>query len=407
MSFREPAPRPFLKWVGGKRQLLPALLQAVDSTGSFADYHEPFLGGGALFFALSRSGRLSGRSHLSDVNQNLMDAYVGVRDHASAIVRLLKKHRKQHCEEYFYDVRAAVPRNLPGRAARVIYLNKTCFNGLYRENSKGKFNAPFGRYKNPAIFDEENLHAVSDTLQLASLSAQPFTGVLDNAKRGDLVYFDPPYAPVSRTADFTSYAKGGFGLREQKELADVATVLVNRGVRVILSNSLTDVTRELYRDFYVYRVFASRRVNSRADRRGKVAEVLATSFPLVVGYATGDEKTNGAVLINGKSGGLEKMLARQWLLENGYEDIATLIDEVTDEWKAQGKRTRRNWWEVLAGDKHGNSRHVEGREFPVLKAAQLRQGFSVTESALRRNPSEEPPAVRITGRWAEVKSKEA
>ena len=157
MSFREPAPRPFLKWVGGKRQLLPALLQAVDSTGSFADYHEPFLGGGALFFALSRSGRLSGRSHLSDVNQNLMDAYVGVRDHASAIVRLLKKHRKQHCEEYFYDVRAAVPRNLPGRAARVIYLNKTCFNGLYRENSKGKFNAPFGRYKNPAIFDEEKL----------------------------------------------------------------------------------------------------------------------------------------------------------------------------------------------------------------------------------------------------------
>lgn len=398
-AFREPPPRPFLKWVGGKRQLLPELLQAVEAAGPFRRYHEPFLGGGALFFALSRVGRLSGRSFLSDVNQNMMDSYLGVRDDVDEVVRLLKRHKTRHGEDYFYEVRASAPRKLAVRAARVIYLNKTCYNGLYRENSKGQFNAPFGRYKNPAICDEENLRAVAKTLKNASLVVRTFAATLDDAKRGDLVYFDPPYLPVSKTADFTSYSRGGFRMADQEELAEVFAALSGRGIKVMLSNSLTSYTRRLFEDFYIYRVFANRRVNSRADRRGKVTEALVTNFPLAAGGARRQQRNGHAVLVNGAAGRLEKMLARQWLLENGYEDVAALIDAVTEEWKAQGKRTRRNWWEVLAGDSRGNRRVVSGREFPVLRVAQVRQGVPVTDDALCRNPEEEPPSVKVTARW--------
>ncbi|MCP4041489.1 MAG: DNA adenine methylase [Gammaproteobacteria bacterium] len=279
MISREP-PRPFLKWVGGKRQLLPELLKAIEAAEAFKHYHEPFLGGGALFFALANTGRLKAGSYLSDINKNLIDAYLGVRNEVEAIIELLKAHKRRHNETYFYEVRAGTPRKLARCAARIIYLNKTCFNGLYRENSKGKFNTPFGRYKNPKICDEENLRAVSQALQEVEIAMHDFTTVLEHAKRGDLVYFDPPYNPVSKTADFTAYSRGGFDASAQERLAEVSTTLATRGVKVILSNSMTEFTKKLYKDFYIYEVMASRRVNSRADRRGKVAEALITSFPI-------------------------------------------------------------------------------------------------------------------------------
>ena len=404
---RQLLPRPYLKWLGGKRQLLPELLQAIETAGAFDNYYEPFLGGGALYFALARSGQLSGRAYLSDVNQNLMDTYIGIRDDVDGIIRLLLKHKQKHNEEYFYKVRSQVPRKPVGRAARVIYLNRTCFNGLYRENSKGQFNAPFGRYKNPAICDEENLRAVADTLRSAELSAQSFAGALADVDVGDLVYFDPPYAPVSRTAGFTAYSKGGFGVSEQEELAHTFAALAGRGINVILSNSFTDFTRELYRDFYIYRVYANRRINSRADRRGKVTEALVTNFPIGISEAQRRCKNGSAVLVNGGTRELVKTLARQWLIENRYEDVAALIDEVTNELKAQGKRTRRNWWEILAGGANGKPRVVAGREFPVLRVAQIRQGVPVTKSAIARSRKEQPPAVKITGRWLKSKATSA
>jgi DNA adenine methylase len=391
-TYREPFPYPFLKWVGGKRQLLPELLKAVEVAGTFRHYHEPFLGGGALFFALARTGQLEGRAYLSDLNQNLMDAWLGVRDHVDQVVRILKEHRKHHSEAYFYRLRDRVPRTLATRAARIIYLNKTCYNGLYRENSKGRFNAPFGRYANPRICDEDNLRAVSAALGRARLDTRHFRSVLKYARRGDLVYFDPPYVPLSKTADFTSYSKEGFGAGEQAGLADVFARLANRGVKVVLTNSMTDYTVELYREFYVYQVLANRVVNSRADSRGKVAEALVTSFPIA------DKRR--LPTRNQRQAGIERIPTVDWLRANGYEDVADLIAEVVDDWKAEGKRTRRNWWEVLAGDGQGQNRSVAGRTFPILRVAQIRQGVPVSEDAICRNPKEEAPPILVTGRWS-------
>lgn len=272
-------PRPFLKWVGGKGQLLPKLLARVDDADAIGRYHEPFVGGGALFFELERSGRLPrAKAFLSDNNERLIETYRGVQSDVERLITLLERHKARHSEEYYYDVRAKVPRDPIARAARIIFLNKTCYNGLYRENRKGEFNAPFGRYKNPAICDAENLRAVAKALRRAKLECRHFDTVAKHAKKGDFVYFDPPYHPVSKTASFTSYDKGGFGEDSQRLLAKDFADLAGRGVKVLLSNSMTDLIRELYRDFTIEEVYARRNVNSRADRRGPVPEALIRNF---------------------------------------------------------------------------------------------------------------------------------
>ena len=386
--------------MGGKRQLLSELVRAVDAAGGFRRYHEPFLGGGALFFALARMDLLRRPSYLSDGNPNLIDTYLAIRDHVDTVIDLLGKHNERHNERYFYAVRSKVPEGLVERAARIIYLNKTCFNGLYRENRRGQFNAPFGRYTNPRICDEKNLRAVAAALKSVHLVAEEFEVVARYARKGDLVYFDPPYLPISGTADFTSYSREKFGLEEHRRLAEMSLYLAHRGIHVIVSNSSSKRTYELYGDFFVYEVFANRLVNSKAKLRGKIPEALVTSFPIDL-EATGVPRRRGgrAVVDSRESGGSARMLARQWLRQNGYEDVASLIDEVVDEWKSQNKNTRRNWWDILAGDMKGKPRVVAGRKFPVLRAAQLRQGVNVTENALCKNAMEEIPPVRVTKRW--------
>lgn len=389
-SSRGQQPRPFLKWAGGKRQLLPQLLHAVGAAGDFGNYHEPFLGGGALFFAMTRNGFLLGRdSFLSDINQNLVDTYVGVRDHVETVIGLLERHSDHHSKRYFYQVRTQVPDDIAQKAARIIYLNRTCFNGLYRENGKGEFNVPFGRYKNPLICDENNLRAVSEALRPVCVSAKSFDQVLDDVRPEDLVYFDPPYAPISKTSDFTSYAKGGFGCREHEKLAELAVHLAHLGVKVVVSNSFTDFTKSLYKHFYIRPVLANRIVGSFVERRGEIAEILATSFPPFRETSSSKGSKNRDTIGNGLKMTTGRVRAREWLLENGYQDIAVMIDELVDKWKAEGKQTRRNWWEVLAGDKNGNPRIIDGRSFPVLRSAQIRQGMPVSVGALCRNPEEE------------------
>lgn len=274
----EPPPRPFLKWAGGKRQLLPELLNAVAAAKPFMRYHEPFLGGGALFFALARTAQLNTTSYLSDVNTSLIEAYLGVRHELEAVLSLLRAHKAKHSEAHYYVVRGQIPDGLAERAARIIYLNRACYNGLYRENSKGLFNVPFGRHINPTIADEENLPAVSQTLHSARIEKRDFATVLDIAKSGDLVYFDPPYNPVSDTAYFTKYSRDDFDAGAQQELAKIFGLLAQRRVKVMLSNSMTEFTRRLYKDHRIYQVWAPRSVNSMADRRGKVPEALITSF---------------------------------------------------------------------------------------------------------------------------------
>lgn len=272
-------PHPFLKWAGGKRQLLGELLPRV-LAGLGGGYHEPFLGGGALFFELARLGRLPARVSLGDTNPALVEAYEVVRDDVQALVEALREHAARHDEAHYYAVRAAVPATKLGRAARILYLNRTCFNGLYRENSRGQFNVPMGRYTHPEVVDPPNLRACSAALQGVALSSGDFASVEERAQPGDLVYFDPPYDPVSSTASFTGYAKGGFGADEQRRLAALVRRLDTRGVHVLLSNSMTPLVCELYAGLHLDTVLAGRAVNSKADRRGKVEEALVTNFAM-------------------------------------------------------------------------------------------------------------------------------
>ncbi len=269
--------RPVLKWAGGKRQLLPELLRRLPPR--FGAYHEPFVGGGALFFALATQGRL-GQVYLSDANPSLIAVYLALRDDVDAVIAALRRHR--YDRDHYYAVRALRPEDLslPERAARILYLNKTCYNGLYRENRAGQFNVPFGRYANPTICDEPNLRAASAVLHGVDIAQRHFSTVLDYARPGDFVYFDPPYDPLSATANFTGYDRRGFGPDDQRQLRDVFAALAGRGVRAMLSNSDTPFIRELYAGFPLQQVFVGRAVNSRVEGRGKVAEVIITSFTL-------------------------------------------------------------------------------------------------------------------------------
>jgi DNA adenine methylase len=263
-----PAARPFIKWAGGKRQLLPSLLEHAPAKPPH--YFEPFVGGGALFFALRPE-----KAVLADVNKRLIRAYKGVRKSVDKVIALLKSY--PHDPTFFYRFREAkIDDGTDAEvAAWFIYLNKTGFNGLYRVNRDNRFNVPFGRYANPNICDEPILRACSVALASADLRVDDFESVVEKAKRGDFVYFDPPYVPLSTTSSFTSYTSGGFGESEQTRLRDTARRLKKRGVRVLLSNSSAPFVRELYTDgFDIIEVSATRVVNSKATARGAIVELI-------------------------------------------------------------------------------------------------------------------------------------
>ena len=266
------APRPFLKWAGGKGQLIPQYSQFFPQ--EFDTYYEPFLGGGAIFFHLQPR-----RSVLMDINPELVNVYTCVRDRVEDLISLLEIHHELHCETHYYRVRSN-PSDAPlERAARFIYLNKTCFNGLYRENSKGQFNVPMGRYKNPRVCHADLLRSVSLSLQNAQVLESPFDAVLHQVKgKRSFVYFDPPYYPISPTSNFTAYNRYSFSAADQIHLRDVFAELAGRGVKVMLSNSHCPFTLDLYRDFNIHTITASRAINSDPAKRGKISEILVTSY---------------------------------------------------------------------------------------------------------------------------------
>jgi DNA adenine methylase len=276
------AARPFLKWAGGKKQLLGAFLPLFPRVAPVTGYHEPFLGSGAVFFHIKAQLGFR-RCTLSDNNADLIAAFSAVRNDADQVIAALERHRAQHNEEYFYQVRAIDPDRLAAmseveRGARLIYLNKTCFNGLYRVNSRGLFNVPMGRYANPGICDPDLIRGASAALRQVSLSAGEFSSVLKRARPGDMVYFDPPYDPVSTTSYFTAYTKAAFGEVQQRDLARVYRDLDARGCRVMLSNSDTPFVRQLYQGYDVRKLMARRLINSKSDRRGQVAEVVVLNY---------------------------------------------------------------------------------------------------------------------------------
>jgi DNA adenine methylase len=266
--------RPFLKWAGGKARLIdqykPFLPDAFDR------YHEPFLGGGALFFYLAPQLAAQGKkAYLSDLNPELVNVYQCVRDHVEELIELLNEHQANHSEQRYYAVRSQIQNNPVQQAARFIYLNKTCYNGLYRENAKGLFNVPIGRYKSPKICAPELLRPAAAALQIADISEQPFSAVLKTAQSNrDFVYFDPPYHPLSATSKFTAYSRYQFAEAQQRELRDVIAKLAEQTVSVLASNSDCPFIRELYRDLEIKTITAARSINSKASKRGKITEVL-------------------------------------------------------------------------------------------------------------------------------------
>jgi DNA adenine methylase len=276
-------PRPFLKWAGGKGQLIQQYLPHFPR--QFDTYYEPFLGGGAIFFHL-----LPTQAVLTDLNPELVNVYCCIRDRVEEVIFHLQYHQQHHCREHYYQVRSQLrsqdrtpARSASGkpaveRAAQFIYLNRTCFNGLYRENSKGQFNVPMGSYKSPRICYPELLYAVAHALQRTQIEMKPFDHLRHQATPKDFVYFDPPYHPISATSRFTSYNRYSFGADDQIRLRDTFTELAQRGVKVMLSNSDCPFVRELYREFNIHTIYAGRSINSNAQRRGKITEVLVTSY---------------------------------------------------------------------------------------------------------------------------------
>jgi DNA adenine methylase len=267
--------KPFVKWAGGKSQLLGQLAKRVPQ--KYNRYVEPFVGGGALFFRLQPEV-----SFLADVNDELVNTYRVIRDSVELLIEDLKRHRYER--EYFYTLRALdrtqeyADLSSVQKASRFICLNKTCFNGLYRVNSKGYFNTPFGRYSNPTICDEVNLRACSEALQGAVLESATYEQLEQELGAGDFVYLDPPYAPASKTANFTGYTAGGFGATEQEELAGFCHRIAEKGALFLLSNSFVPEIEELYSEFVVEQVFASRAINSKGGSRGKVPEALVRNY---------------------------------------------------------------------------------------------------------------------------------
>lgn len=268
---------PFLKWVGGKRQLMNDIEPLIPS--KISTYYEPFIGGGAVF--LNQQPK---RAVINDYNAELINVYKMVRDYVEELIEDLATHENE--SEYFYRIRGQDREegfeslSALKRASRVIYLNKTCFNGLYRVNSSGEFNTPFGRYKSPNIVNEPVLRAVSKYLQSNNIEllSGDFEDALKGARKGAFVYLDPPYDPVSKSSNFTGYVEGGFGVDQQERLRDVCIKLDQKGVKFLLSNSATPLIKSLYKDFEIIEVGAKRHINSVASKRGEVTEVLVRNY---------------------------------------------------------------------------------------------------------------------------------
>jgi len=271
--------KPFLKWVGGKTQLLEAILDLVPT--KIGTYYEPFLGGGAVFFATASLKRFE-QAVINDRNQELVDCYTVIRDFPQELMRRLDE--LEYSPEVFAELRKLLPLDMSPvyRAARTIYLNKAGFNGLYRVNKSGQFNAPFGRHKKPPRFYDENV-ILACSLALngpVRLYSQDFSTIVDQAGPLDFVYLDPPYVPVNPTSNFVSYTAGGFSQADQERVVKLFKDLAGQGVGVLASNSDTDVVRSLYADFDIYEIKARRSINSNGAKRGPVGEVLiAANLP--------------------------------------------------------------------------------------------------------------------------------
>jgi len=266
---------PIVKWVGGKRQLLPEIMPLINKKCS--TYVEPFVGGGAVFFELQPK-----KAIINDYNSELVNVYTVVRDHSEELIEELEKHNRNNNGEYFYMIRALDRSEVyhtmsdTEKAARIIYLNKTCYNGLYRVNSAGQFNSPYGKYKNPNIVNEDSIRVMSMYLQSNKITIKQgdYKEVLRGLRRGAFVYLDPPYMPISLSSSFTGYTENGFSYAQQVTLKEECDKLRKRGISFLQSNSDCPEIRDLYKEYEIRTVQAKRRINSKGNKRGEINEVL-------------------------------------------------------------------------------------------------------------------------------------
>jgi len=383
--------KPFLKWAGSKTRLIVSIRPYL-AAGDYR-YVEPFVGSGAVFLNADYSESL-----LCDSNADLINLYSVLKAKKTDFVKACKElfTAENNKEGRYYLFRDEFNNSSPGkrRASLFVYLNRHCYNGLCRYNSRGEFNTPFGRYTKP-YFPEDEMFVFAERLQTAELSWQDFRKTLGEVGTGDVVYCDPPYVPLSTTASFTSYATGGFSVADQEELAELAREAAQKGALILISNHDTSLTRKLYRGAcLIVPVLVQRMISCNGENRIKTKELIAIFSRRP--FAMSPETCFGTIEIDTKPA---KNTMRKWLLDNGYEDVAKNIENVIRAWQARGKRTRRNWWDVLAGDRKGNPRCIEGVTFPVLRAARLRKGLKVTPGCLCRNQKEKTPAITKTQRW--------
>ena len=271
--------QPFTKWTGGKRQLLGELRSYMPET--YGRYFEPFVGGGALFFDLAPE-----KAVINDFNEELINAYRQIKNNPAELINLLIKHKENNSKDYYLELRSAdrdgrISR-MTGveRAARILYMLRVDFNGLYRVNSKNQFNVPYGRYKNPKIVDVDLLYQISEYLNEndVEILQTDFAEAVKDAQTDDFVYFDPPYIPLNETSSFTSYTHEGFSYEEQVRLRNTFKELTERGVYAMLSNSSSPLVEELYKDFNIYFVEAQRTNGAKSSSRGKISEIIVTNY---------------------------------------------------------------------------------------------------------------------------------
>lgn len=271
--------KPFTKWTGGKRQLLSEIKSRMPEV--YNNYFEPFVGGGALFFELTPQ-----TAFINDFNTELINCYQQIKDDPTQLIKLLKVHQENNSKDYYLELRS-VDRDerinqmsLIERAARIIYMLRVDFNGLYRVNSKNQFNVPYGKYKSPKILDKNLILAISDYLNKNNITilSGDFEDAVEQVQKGDFVYFDPPYIPISQTSTFTSYTNEGFSYNEQVRLRNTFERLSKKGAYVMLSNSSSPLVEELYQDFYIHKVEATRTNGAKSSSRGKIKEIIVTNY---------------------------------------------------------------------------------------------------------------------------------
>lgn len=281
MARKNPLVSPILKWVGGKRQLLDSIEPLIPKCST---YYEPFIGGGAVLFS-----RQPDKAVINDSNPELINVYLTIKNEPEALIEKLKEHKANSSEEYFYSIRALdrdkeVFENMTDieRAARIIYLNKTCYNGLFRVNSSGEFNSPWGKYKNPNITNETTINALHTYFNKANITIKcgDYRDALKGIRKGAFVYFDPPYMPISSSASFTGYTAGGFGEQEQIALKEQCDALNAKGIKFLLSNSSCPFIEDLYKEYIIEHVKAKRAINANPEKRGEIKEVLVRNYEL-------------------------------------------------------------------------------------------------------------------------------